>query len=159
MFAWFVPFLSMFLLAAVAATPAGAQFRLPPDTRLMTDDELGLFFSARSWVREKSVGYFSEENSEFLARSDNGGSARGQWSLPGSGRLCIDARWTWGKGKLPVPVRECYAHRTDGVRVFQRREPFGSWRIFKDAPPHEWTDINRLVPEDRLTMPVNLLAK
>ncbi len=149
--------LSAFLLLSAFAAPAAAQFRLPAGTRVMTDDELAYFFSNRSWTREKSVGYFSEEDSEYIAASNKGGKGRGHWSLPGSGRLCINAQWTWGEGQSPTTILECYAHRTDGIRVFQRREPFGAWHIFKDAPPNEWQKADRLVPGNSFEAPVNLL--
>jgi hypothetical protein len=150
------PFAAVFisaLLVLTCAPSASAQSTksLPASAAQMTPEQVYLAFAGRSWVWSDGAGYFSRD-SKFLAWSGAGEKssyAEGRWRITPKGRLCWDVDWHgagWAKRETT-----CFSHRSVGDAIYQKKDPSGSWYIFRHSPPAANDEFAKLQSGDLVT--------
>lgn len=110
---------------------------------------MGRIYGNRTWNWDDGAGYMDARSRTFVAWTGSGANASyadGNWFMTETGKLCFRANWaaTSGDGMAAT----CFEHRTDGARIFQRRQPDGEWYVFADSPIRPDDEINKLRPGD-----------
>ncbi|CAN7280979.1 DUF995 domain-containing protein [Phyllobacterium sp. LjRoot231] len=119
------------------------------DARLMTAVELYLLYRDKSWIWSDGAGRFDDAERRFTARTGAGDTtawAQGRWIVTDDGRLCLNAEWHTVSGVYPNT--SCFSHKRAGETIYQKKEPSGSWYIFKHASPAESDEFKKLVAEN-----------
>ena len=139
-------------LSAVALTDiahAGDGVVPPADAQPMTGVELYMLYRDKSWVWTDGAGRFDAANRQFTATTGAGDTtawARGRWTVTDDGRLCLNAEWHTVSGVHPNT--SCFSHKRAGETIYQKKEPSGSWYIFRHAAPVESDEFKKLVTEN-----------
>lgn len=108
-------------------------------------------FENKSWMWDDGAGYFDTSKRAFTAwtKAGSAGSyAEGLWFIGDDGALCFNAKWHAIDGIGDALT--CFAHRTDGQRIFQRREPDGAWYVFASSPRRKSDEIRKLRRDDHV---------
>ena len=145
------------LLTAVAtlmplADATAAKKNAGPDlssARPLTTEELYRLYHGRSWIWRDGAGYFQVSKRQFHAFSGRGrgiGYGEGLWFLTDGGRLCFRAEWNGRDGKSKALT--CFAHYTDGKKIYQRKMPDGDWYVFRNSPQRRSDEASKLRPGD-----------
>jgi hypothetical protein len=162
-----IPRLSLFLHAAAVAglaflAPAAsvqAESFPPKEARAMTGLELYLLYRDRSWKWADGAGRMHADGRVFEAWADSGDKAtwaRGRWIVTDSGFLCLKADWHTQTGVYPA--KSCFRHKTDGRRIFQRKEPSGKWYLFRSEVPAPEDEFAKLVAEDLVSAKLETMS-
>jgi hypothetical protein len=107
-----------------------------PEARPMTGVELYLLYRDKSWAWSDGAARFDDQSRRFTARIGAGNtavSAKGRWIVTDDGRLCLAAQWHIASRVYANTT--CFDHRQERETIYQRKEPSGSWYIFKHAVP------------------------
>jgi hypothetical protein len=141
------------MMAAVCLGWSGAghaaQGRAPRGTA-MSASEVYWLYKDRTWLWDEGAGYFAG-NRRFTAWSGDGRSASyadGRWLVTEKGRMCFSATWRFQGGEKPNVT--CFAHRKAGRVIYQRKEPSGSWYVFRNSPRKRTDESAKLVRGDRV---------
>ncbi|MBL1404644.1 MAG: hypothetical protein COC17_00300 [Hyphomicrobiales bacterium] len=119
----------------------------------LTRQELHGIYDGRSWMWNDGGGYFRVSKREFTAwvgREEKSSIAKGIWFLPGGGKACFNAIWTAVEWK--VVKLTCFAHKTDGKHVYQRKLPDGDWYVFKHTPVRYSDEFGKLKQADLISL-------
>ena len=123
-------------LAADSATPS-----LPTrHASAVSAADLYRLYRGKTWVWSDGAGFFGPDG-HFSAQAGPY-SARGMWWVNYQGGVCFDAEWR-GEGWVK-PVLSCFSHSQDGEAWYQKREPSGTWWIFKSWPPRADDEVMKL---------------
>ena len=137
---------------AACTTSVGGQeelMELPEGVRPMTAVELHALYANESWRWCNGAGYMQDEGRVFKGWSGSGDDATwalGRWTVTDTGRMCLKAEWHNQSGTYNDDT--CFRHMTDGQTIYQRKEPSGSWYVFRHAEPLESDEFAKLVSED-----------
>lgn len=137
------------LVATAFVSTASAKDQPPPGTRFMTTEELWRIFHNRSWIWSDGAGYFPNSKRRFFAYAKAGRKAayaQGSWFVTWQGKACFRAGWVgvdYDKQELT-----CFAHRTDGRAIYQKRLPAGDWYVFRSDPPLSGDEVTKLLLGD-----------
>lgn len=122
---------------------------LPKTARVMTPAEIHDLYHDRSWRWKGGAAYLVDEHRRFSAwvDDDTGKSwAEGRWIITEAGQMCLNATWHSKAGQFPATT--CFSHRLDNGTIYQKREPDGSWYVFRHAQPRDEDEGKKLVPTD-----------
>ncbi|RAZ92410.1 hypothetical protein DPM33_00405 [Mesorhizobium hawassense] len=122
---------------------------LPKAARVMTPAEIHALYHDRSWRWKAGAAYLLNEGRRFSAwvDGDTGKSwAEGRWMITETGQMCLDATWHSKAGQFPAMT--CFSHRLDNGTIYQKREPDGSWYVFRHAQPRDEDEGKNLVRTD-----------
>ena len=122
---------------------------LPDGVRAMTAPELHALYANKSWKWCDGAGYKQDERRVFKGWSGSGDSATsalGRWTVTDSGRMCLKATWHAGSGRYDADT--CFRHMTDEHTIYQRKEPDGTWYVFRHADPLDSDEFSKLVAGD-----------
>lgn len=139
------------ILVAVPATASSRVANKADAAKDLTTQELYRIYKGRSWMWSDGGAYFRISRREFTAWVGHGRKssiAKGIWYLPGRGKTCFRATWTAVKWK--VGKRTCFAHRTDGKNIYQRKLPDGKWYVFKHTPVRRYDEFRKLKQGNRI---------
>lgn len=128
---------------------AGESVTLSADARPMTGVELYMLYRNKSWVWADGAGRFDDAERRFTASTGAGDTtawAQGRWIVTDDGRLCLDAKWHTVSGVHPNT--SCFSHKRAGETIYQKKEPSGSWYVFRHAVPAESDEFKKLVTEN-----------
>ncbi|MEZ0167523.1 DUF995 domain-containing protein [Microvirga sp. TS319] len=118
--------------------------------------ELRQLYNGRTWLWENGGGYM-DPSGRFGAIIDswNGrmSMADGEWTANDRGRLCFRGSWRSQTGK--THSESCFTHYAWGDVIYQRKEPNGSWYVFKHSPTAESDEFNMIVPGNRIAVPIS----
>ena len=92
-------------------------------------------------------GFLDGRTRTFVAWTGSGADASyadGNWYMTETGNLCFRANWAAVDGDGMAAT--CFEHRTDGARIFQRRQPDGEWYVFANSPIQPDDEIRKLRP-------------
>jgi hypothetical protein len=106
-------------------------------------------YGNRTWMWDDGAGFMNARDRTFVAwtgSGENASYADGNWFMTPTGNLCFRANWASVSGDGVAAT--CFEHRTDGARIFQRRQPDGEWYVFADSPIQPDDEINKLRPGD-----------
>ena len=140
---------------AAAAPPARGQDQIATTAgaaRVLRKERLDSIYADRTWHWKDGAGYFQAKNREFKAWVGKGRKAtyaEGSWTVNNNGRLCFRAAWHSLRGRKRAST--CFAHRSDGKNIYQRRLPRGKWYIFSHIPARPGDEINKLQPGDQVS--------
>lgn len=132
-----------------AAQPGGV---LPRHTVPMTALELKQLYGDMTWQWHDGGGRFINKDRRFIAWSEKDGVptvAEGHWRISNEGRLCLVAVWATKQDQ--APNKTCFEHVRDRGTIYQRREPEGSWYVFKTYKLQPTDEYLKLVKEDTIT--------
>lgn len=104
-------------------------------------------YGNRTWIWDDGAGFLDARDRTFVAWTGSGADASyadGNWFMTQTGNLCFRANWASASGAGVAAT--CFEHRTDGSRIFQRRQPDGEWYVFADSPIRPDDEINKLRP-------------
>lgn len=147
-----VPLLLSYCLSAVILTGtayAGAEIRQSENTRPMTGVELYMLYRDKSWTWADGAARFDDKSRQFTARTGAGDTtawAQGRWNVTNDGHLCLNAEWHTVSGVHAN--RTCFSHKLDRGTIYQKKDPSGSWYVFKHAVPAETDEFKKLVAEN-----------
>jgi len=138
------------LLAAALAVSAGEAAVakdatvLPSDAKLLTESQLYLLYKNKTWVWPRGGGFFAGDGTlKAWSAADGAASyATGRWWVNGVGAMCMQAHWHWSNGVMNK--RDCFDHQSHRGVIYQKRDPDGSWYIFKSSPVGTEDEINKL---------------
>ena len=122
---------------------------LPAKARPMTPQEIYMLYKNKSWRWKNGAGLMNGIDRTFSAWSDDGKSkswAEGRWVITATGLMCFKATWHTEKGQFPD--RSCFAHRIASGTIYQRREPKGSWYVFRHPTTKEGDEASNLIDGD-----------
>lgn len=129
---------------------ASAQEVVPPKAaRVMTPPEIHELYHDRSWRWKGGAAYLVDQGrrSSAWVDDDTGKSwAEGRWMITETGQMCLDATWHSKAGLFPAMT--CFSHRVDNGTIYQKREPDGSWYVFRHAQPLDEDEGKNLVRKD-----------
>ena len=111
--------------------------------------DLQRIYGNRTWTWDEGAGFLNARDRTFTAWTGSGPNASyadGNWFMTPTGNLCFRANWASVTGEGVAAT--CFEHRTDGARIFQRRQPDGEWYVFADSPIQPDNEINKLRPGD-----------
>ncbi len=137
------------LLAGPAYPALSQEPALPAGARAMSAPELYRLYRNKSWRWENGAGLMKDEGRKFKAwgEGEKGRTwAEGRWAITETGQMCLVATWHTSDGAFPA--KTCFSHRIDAGNVYQKREPDGSWYVFRHAEPREDDEARKLVPVD-----------
>ncbi len=106
-------------------------------------------YGNRTWAWDDGAGFMNARDRTFVAWTGSGADASyadGNWFMTETGNLCFRANWAAMDGSGMAAT--CFEHRTDGSRIFQRRQPDGEWYVFANSPVRPGDEINKLRPGD-----------
>lgn len=144
-------------VTALLAVQASAQ--TPPPKERPTAEQLFEVYAGKTWIWEEGAGYFSPDW-RFIAWSGSGETATyatGTWRTSDLGRVCFTAVWT--SAGHDDRVTTCFSHRVAGEKIYQAREPTGTWYIFRHDPPRQGDEYLKLVPGDKVSAAYERLRK
>ena len=121
----------------------------PADAQPMTGVELYMLYRDKSWAWTDGAGRFDAADRRFKATTGAGDTtawAQGRWIVTDDGRLCLNAEWHTVSGVYPNT--SCFSHKRAGETIYQKKEPSGSWYIFRHAVPVESDEFKKLVTEN-----------
>jgi Protein of unknown function (DUF995) len=121
-----------------------------PGGTLLSASEVYKLYKDRTWLWDKGAGHFAADR-RFTAWSGDGASASyadGRWLVTDKGRMCFSAYWNFRGGEKPNVT--CFGHRKVGRVIYQRKEPSGSWYVFRNSPSKRTDESAKLVPGDRV---------
>jgi hypothetical protein len=121
-----------------------------PGGKVLSASDLYELYKDRTWLWDKSAGHFAA-NRRFTAWSGDGPSASyadGRWLVTDKGQMCFSAVWHYRGGEKPNVT--CFGHRKAGRVIYQRKEPSGSWYVFRNFPRKRTDESEKLVPGDRV---------
>jgi len=122
--------------AAMAGEPLGVR-------------EMHRIYGNRTWIWDDGAGFLDARTRTFVAWTGSGANASyadGNWFMTETGNLCFRANWAAIDGDGMAAT--CFEHRTDGSRIFQRRQPDGEWYVFANSPIQPDDEIRKLRPGD-----------
>ncbi|WP_163268960.1 DUF995 domain-containing protein [Chelativorans alearense] len=146
------------LTLASAAQVAANETVVPENARPMTGVELYMLYHDKSWQWPDGAARMHDNGRTFKAWSGSGPDASwatGRWIVTDTGRLCLKADWHTRAGTFDG--KTCFAHRTDGQAIYQRKEPDGDWYVFRHEEPQEGGEPNILVRDDLVTAKLEAL--
>ena len=144
-------FLTCCLSVAASATASYSAAENMPSAqaRPMTAVELYFLYRDKTWTWADGAGRFDDEGRRFTAMARTGKKttwAQGRWTVTDDGRLCLNADWHTASG---VNFNKtCFSHKSDNGTIYQRKEPSGSWYVFKHALPAQGDEFLKLVSEN-----------
>jgi hypothetical protein len=121
--------------------------------------DLHAVYADKTWDWGDGAGFFSKEG-DFRAWTEAGGTAAyatGFWWVNEPGRLCFDGTWRTKEGANSAIT--CFDHRTDGKVWYQKRDPSGSWYVFKSDPVKPSDESAKLRPGDQVEAGVEMVKK
>lgn len=139
--------LSAVTLAGVSY--AGEEIVPSADARPMTGVELYLLYRNKTWTWSDGAGRFDDQDRRFTARTGTGDTtawAQGRWTATDDGRLCLNAEWHTVSGVHAN--KTCFRHKRDHATIYQKKEPSGTWYVFKHAVPAQTDEFKKLVAEN-----------
>ena len=128
---------------------AGESVTPSADAQPMTGVELYMLYRDKSWVWADGAGRFENAERRFTASTGAGDTtawAQGRWIVTDDGRLCLSAEWHTVSGVHPNT--SCFSHKRAGETIYQKKEPSGSWYVFRHAVPAESDEFKKLVTEN-----------
>ncbi|UXN61638.1 DUF995 domain-containing protein [Phyllobacterium zundukense] len=150
-----------FCLSAVAFTNiarAGESVSPSADAQPMTGVELYMLYRDKSWAWTDGAGRFDDAERRFTASTGAGDKiawAQGRWIVTDDGRLCLNAEWHTMSGVHAN--RSCFSHKRAGETIYQKKEPSGSWYIFRHAVPTETDEFKKLVAENLVSADIGTI--
>lgn len=144
------------LLASTITPVAAAEpIKVPAQARTMTAVELYVLYRNKTWQWPDGAGRMQEKNRSFIGWSGSGDDTRwaeGRWVLSDTGLMCLKADWYGIQTKQGKEAgKSCFRHRIDGDTIYQKREPSGSWYVFKHANAADSDEFKKLVAEDTVS--------
>lgn len=140
--------MSMLAAQAGAAEPV----TVPAKAKAMTASELYLLYRNKTWLWSDGAGRLQEDGRTFIGWSGTGADARwaeGRWVLSDTGLMCLKADWHGPAATLPN--KTCFRHRIYEGTIYQKKEPSGSWYVFKHATTEDGDEFKKLVAEDTVS--------
>ncbi|TXR47354.1 DUF995 domain-containing protein [Phyllobacterium endophyticum] len=128
------------------------------DAKPMTGVELYMLYRDRSWAWADGAGRFDDAGRRFTASTGAGDTtawAQGRWVVTDDGRLCLNAEWHTVSGVHPNTI--CFSHKRAGETIYQKKEPSGSWYIFRHAVPAETDEFKKLVKENLVSADIGTI--
>lgn len=122
---------------------------LPAGVQAMTATELHALYANKTWKWCDGAGYMQDEGRVFKGWSGSGDAATwtiGRWTVTDSGRMCLKGAWQGQSGSYDSDT--CFRHMTDGQTIYQRKEPDGSWYVFRHAEPLDSDEFAKIVAGD-----------
>ncbi|MDH6231596.1 hypothetical protein M2281_002194 [Mesorhizobium soli] len=143
-------------LFSVVSTPVIAEGTviLPPDAQALTSVELYMIYRDKSWLWSDGAGRMNDEGRSFSAWSDGKDGvtwADGRWIVTDTGFLCLKAIWHSATGAFPN--KTCFSHRVYNGTIYQRKEPNGSWYVFRSSTSDKDGEFAKLTKEDVVSQP------
>ncbi|WP_352566372.1 DUF995 domain-containing protein [Mesorhizobium australicum] len=136
-------------LVGSAGSASAQEVVLPKAARVMTPAEIHELYHDRSWRWKGGAAYLVDERRRFSAwvDDDTGKSwAEGNWIITETGQMCLNATWHSKAGRSPAMT--CFSHSFDNGTIYQKREPAGSWYVFRHAQPRDQDEAKNLVRKD-----------
>jgi hypothetical protein len=124
----------------------------------MTGVELYMLYRDKSWAWADGAGRFDDAGRRFTASTGTGDKiawAQGRWIVTDDGRLCLDAEWHTASGAYPNT--SCFSHKRAGETIYQKKEPSGSWYIFRHAVPADTDEFKKLVKENLVSTDIGTI--
>lgn len=146
--------LTTLAVMAVPMIPAGAAepVKLPAQARAMTAAELYVLYRDKTWQWPDGAGRMQDKNRTFIGWSGSGDNTRwaeGRWVLSDTGLMCLKADWYGVQAKQAN--KTCFRHRIYEDTIYQKKEPSGSWYVFKHARAADSDEFKKLVAEDTVS--------
>ena len=141
--------LTLTWLVGSVVSASAQEVVLPEAARVMTPAEIHAIYQGRSWRWKTGAAYLVDEGRRFSAwvDDDTGKSwAEGHWIINETGQMCLNATWHSKAGQFPAMT--CFSHRLDNGTIYQKREPDGSWYVFRHAQPRDKDEAKNLVRKD-----------
>ena len=141
--------ITAFTLSSNVATARSVAERAAA-ARPVSSHALYEIYKNKSWIWKRGGGYYSTSGWDFTAWDNHGKNAtiaKGKWYTWFGGKVCFEALWS--STKWSVVKTTCFAHRTDGKNIFQRRLPKGKWYVFKHTPVRSYDEISKLKSGNR----------
>lgn len=146
--------LTTLAVMAVPMIPAGAAepVKLPAQARAMTAAELYVLYRDKTWQWPDGAGRMQDKDRTFIGWSGSGDNTRwaeGRWVLSDTGLMCLKADWYGVQAKQAN--KTCFRHRIYEDTIYQKKEPSGSWYVFKHARAADSDEFKKLVAEDTVS--------
>lgn len=146
--------LTTLAVMAVPMIPAGAAepVKLPAQARAMTAAELYVLYRDKTWQWPDGAGRMQDKDRTFIGWSGSGDNTRwaeGRWVLSDTGLMCLKADWYGVHAKQAN--KTCFRHRIYEDTIYQKKEPSGSWYVFKHARAADSDEFKKLVAEDTVS--------
>jgi hypothetical protein len=135
----------LLLLVSVAACQTAARIpavtQSPGGTTAVVPSDLREVYADKTWQWKYGAAFFAT-NGEFRAwlnTNNNPAFAVGSWWVTDGGELCYSGFWrSKSQGSDHIT---CFAHRKHGEIWYQRKEPSGSWYVFRSHPAQRTDEI------------------
>jgi hypothetical protein len=122
------------------------------DERVLTESELRLIYSGKTWVWSDGGGFF-ESNGSFVAAVGSTPTsaflARGRWIAGTQGELCFQALWNGQIGKNAETT--CFYHKVANGKILQKKGQDGEWYTFKNARLGHKDEFRKIVVGNRIS--------
>lgn len=139
-------------LTPVISAGAAEAVKVPAQARAMTAAELYVLYRNKTWQWPDGAGRMQEKDRTFIGWSGSGADARwaeGRWVLSDTGLMCLKADWYDVQAKQAN--KTCFRHRIYEDTIYQKKEPSGSWYVFKHAKAADSDEFKKLVAEDTVS--------
>lgn len=108
-------------------------------------------FSGKTWLWQGGGGYLDPDG-RFIAvvgtDAASGAYAEGKWEVNEKGQLCHSEEWRSRSGSSNAST--CYTHHAWGNGIYQRKDPDGTWYVFRHARSRNTDPANNLVQGNRI---------
>lgn len=149
--------LAALTMLGVPVIPAGAAepVKVPAQARAMTAAELYVLYRDKTWQWPDGAGRMQDKDRAFIGWSGSGDDTRwaeGRWVLSDTGLMCLKADWYGIQAKQGKEAgKSCFRHRIYEDTIYQKKEPSGSWYVFKHAKAADSDEFKKLVAEDTVS--------
>ncbi|WP_075654265.1 DUF995 domain-containing protein [Pseudochrobactrum sp. B5] len=146
--------LAALTMTGVPVIPAGAAepVKVPAQARAMSAAELYVLYRNKTWQWPDGAGRMQEKDRTFIGWSGSGNDTRwaeGRWVLSDTGLMCLKAEWHGVQTKQAN--KTCFRHRIYEDTIYQKKEPSGSWYVFKHAKAADSDEFKKLIAEDTVS--------
>ncbi len=149
--------LTLLAYSLVSVMPAAAAepVKVPAQARAMTAAELYVLYRDKTWQWPDGAGRMQDKDRSFIGWSGSGDDTRwaeGRWVLSDTGLMCLKADWYGIQAKQGKEAgKSCFRHRIYEDTIYQKKEPSGSWYVFKHAKAADSDEFKKLIAEDTVS--------